>query len=440
MLESTDMERVRSIRLATAWTRLGRIIQIGLLVLLGILVLASSSVPLNNHTEQVRAFTRQIEFDYAGWTLDAFGVKLLQSALGTGDYLSPDIRRQLVYDYLELVAATQRVESQIDLLYADPDISDPKQASAELRAERDSLAEQIEGVQPVAEAILQSQISYVLDGLDLSIGGQPFPPVLYHSTPLPMALIVSPRHIIRQDHNISLLPDLSVDEQVQLEASVDANLDVSSLVVRIGGVGVYPSMVQRSTNLVWLSEVIAHEWVHNFLTLRPLGMNYLTSPELRIMNETTASIAGKEIGLAVLEAFYPELLPEPAPPESEVEPPPTSEPPAFDYRAEMHQTRLRADELLADGKIEEAEAYMEARRVVFWENGYRHLRKLNQAYFAFYGAYADQPGGAAGATEDPVGEAVRALRAQSPSLAAFLNRISWISSFEELLQVVEQGE
>ena len=45
------------------------------------------------------------------------------------------------------------------------------------------------------------------------------------------------------------------------------------------------------------------------------------------------------------------------------------------------------------------------------------MRKLNQAYFAFYGAYADQPGGAAG--EDPVGPAVRALRERSQGLADF---------------------
>ena len=44
---------------------------------------------------------------------------------------------------------------------------------------------------------------------------------------------------------------------------------------------------------------------------------------------------------------------------------------------------------------------MEARREIFWQNGYA-IRKLNQAYFAFYGAYADIPGGPAG--EDPVAE------------------------------------
>jgi hypothetical protein len=108
--------------------------------------------------------------------------------------------------------------------------------------------------------------------------------------------------------------------------------------------------------------------------------------------------------------------------------------PPFDFRAEMHTTRVTADALLAQGKIDEAEAYMEQRRQVFWNNGYL-IRKLNQAYFAFHGAYADVPGGAAG--EDPVGPAVRALRAESPSLAAFVNRISWMTSFQQLQEAIK---
>jgi hypothetical protein len=100
----------------------------------------------------------------------------------------------------------------------------------------------------------------------------------------------------------------------------------------------------------------------------------------------------------------------------------------------MHETRVTADQMLAEGKIEEAETYMELRRQVFWENGYL-LRKLNQAYFAFHGAYADVPGGAAG--QDPVGPAVRALREQSDSLADFINTISWMTSFEQLQQAIQ---
>jgi len=109
--------------------------------------------------------------------------------------------------------------------------------------------------------------------------------------------------------------------------------------------------------------------------------------------------------------------------------------PPFDFRAEMHETRVAADALLAEGKIDEAEAYMESRRQVFLKNGYL-LRKINQAYFAFYGAYADTPGGAAG--EDPVGPAVRALRAQSKSLADFVNTIAKMTSFQQLKDAVSR--
>jgi hypothetical protein len=77
---------------------------------------------------------------------------------------------------------------------------------------------------------------------------------------------------------------------------------------------------------------------------------------------------------------------------------------------------------------------MEARRVLFVEHGYR-IRKLNQAYFAFYGAYADTPGAAG---EDPVGPAVVALREQSPSLHEFLQRVAPITSFAALQEAVAE--
>jgi hypothetical protein len=157
------------------------------------------------------------------------------------------------------------------------------------------------------------------------------------------------------------------------------------------------------------------------------------------MNETTASIAGDEIGALVVQRFYPERLTA-SPLIPGLVSVPTNHPnpadlprPPFDFRAQMHETRTTTDALLAEGKIEEAEAYMEERRLVFLQNGYL-LRKINQAYFAFHGAYADSPGGAAG--EDPVGPAVRTLREQSESLADFVNTISWMWKFEQLQKAV----
>jgi len=89
--------------------------------------------------------------------------------------------------------------------------------------------------------------------------------------------------------------------------------------------------------------------------------------------------------------------------------------------------------MLAQGMIDEAEAYMELRRQMFVDQGYI-IRKLNQAYFAFYGAYADSPVSAAG--DDPVGEAVRQLRADSPSLATFLRAMGAMNSYSDLQKTV----
>ena len=406
-------------------------IRISVAIMIVSVLLGRSSMQPGDQIERVRAFTRSIEFDYITWTIDAFGVKLGQSALNLTSYLPVESETQIVRDFLQLVRSIQETEAQLELIYTDPNVDDPRSASEDIRNKLSDLIARRELIGPLAESIFQAQINETLSVMGVTLNGQALPPVLYHSTPLPFALIVSPRDVIRQDANISLITDLHIDDRVALETEVDRELNVSSLVVPVGGVGTYPTMVAQTTNLNWLADVVAHEWAHNFLTLRPLGLNYNTSPQLRTINETTASIVGGEVGAALIETYYPDLVPPPPPVDSgEIEAP---LPPVFDFRAEMRLTRVTVDELLANGEIETAEEYMESRRIFFWENGY-HIRKLNQAYFAFHGAYADQPGGAAG--DDPVGEAVRRLRAQSDSLANFLNRIAWVSSFSELLALV----
>ncbi len=419
--------------LRASWNIFHRYSSVALWLLIGVFTLQRSDLKVGDPVGNVRFFTRPIEFDYVAWTWDALWLKASHVGLGAVDYLPQGQQSQFVLDYLGFVGQLQRTEWEIGTIYADPHIMDKEMASEELRATAAELGEQVEAIAPLAEAIFQNQLSSVVAELDLALGGQPVPPVLYHVTPLPRALIVSPREVIQQDANISLIPEITIEERETLEAQVDQAMDVSSLVVDVGGVGLYPTMVLETADINWLAEVVSHEWVHNFLTLRPLGASYGASPELRIINETVANLAEKEFGASLVERFYPQFvppLPEPGDTGSERSLPP--EPPAFDYRAEMHITRVGADELLAEGKIEEAEAYMEARRQVFWDNGY-FIRKINQAYFAFHGAYADQPGGAAGASEDPIGEAVRKLRAQSDSLADFLNTISWMWTYEQLL-------
>ena len=386
--------------------------------------------------EKVRAYTRQIEFDYFSWMGSAALIKLRSASIGAPQLFDQASQKQIVKEYFLLTQQISEKEYQLEKIYADPEIKDKELASKSLRAELVKIYARHTQLAPFAEATLQEQVSQILEEVGLTTAGQPMPNVWYHSTPLPMALIISPRDHIEQTANISIDADLQIDQITKLEDSVDKGLDVSSLAVNIGGVGVYPTMVMQSTDVNWILSTVAHEWIHNYLTLRPLGMLYGETPQLRSMNETTASIAGNEIGQLVIERFYPELVPPAAIPSSGGVTAPTdpAEPPPFDFRAEMHETRITADALLAQGKIDEAEAYMDARRTVFVKQGYL-IRKLNQAYFAFYGAYANSPGGAAG--EDPVGPAVRALREQSASLADFVNTISWMTSFEQLQKAVK---
>jgi hypothetical protein len=406
-------------------------------------VLAISSLLLLNHSQlegqgisdEVRNFTRPWEFDFVSWTLDSLGSKALAFSSGITRYLSPSQQHDLVKHFSDTIRDLDETSAEIRRIYADPAIKDPETESAALLQKQANLQQRRSRIGPLAEGILQQQISSIVKNEDLSFLGQSIPAVLFNVTPLPMALIVSPRDAIRQDANISLLPDIPLDRISALEEKVSRQLDVSALVVPVGGIGMYPTMVMSSSDLNWLIETIAHEWIHNYLTLRPLGMNYETSPELRTMNETTASIAGKEIADMVIAKYYPELVTPPAPEETSNTPQKTAEDykPRFNFNREMHTTRITVDGLLARGMVERAEKFMNNQREYFWKNGYQ-IRKLNQAYFAFYGAYADQPGGAAG--EDPVGPAVRALRERSQGLADFLKRISGMTSFDQLTQAV----
>jgi hypothetical protein len=159
---------------------------------------------------------------------------------------------------------------------------------------------------------------------------------------------------------------------------------------------------------------VAHEWVHNYLTFFPLGFNYGANGDIITINETVAELVGNEIGEQALRRFYPDLAP--LPPPFEVSPTPAT-PPAFDVDAAMRQTRLTVDALLAQGKVDQAERYMEAQRQRFVERGYP-IRVLNQAYFAFHGSY-----GTAAASTSPLGPKLEQLRALTPDVKTFLQAV-----------------
>ena len=427
---------VKSLRSILSW--IAQWWQLALVLVTLLVSLAAEGLPPASLDTRVDRILASERFDFAGWEAKALLGKLAHSLIAPQRYMNKVARHDFLLNYLGLVADIQQFEREIHRIYTDPEVKSPEATTVELRVHVAELRAEEDARQSLAEAILEEQTACILADEGFDILGQEFPPVGAHFTPLPLLLVVSPRDHIESIFSLNLRHGLGVARREAIEGQVDTSFDVSSLVTGIGGLSAYPAMLLESNSLNWVAEVTAHEWTHHYLAPRPLGWNYDAIPEARIINETVASIVGKEAGRRMVARYYPKLLPpepEPAPeqPEEKKEAPPP-EPPAFDFRAEMRETRIRVDELLAQGRIEGAEAYMEERRQEFVAHGY-YIRKLNQAYFAFHGAYADEPG-AAGA--DPIGPAVRELRARSPDLHTFVARVARVITLAELETLLDE--
>lgn len=412
-------------------------------VLLGLMLalLQYSSVPLGLPWHAVAALAQDYQFDYVTWELNALAVKMEQTLYGQHPFMTEAARSGFVRAYMADLQRAQALEAQINTLFANPEVPDPQTASAAPRAERDALRAGLRERQPLAEAILEGQVAAVLAEQGFALAGQILPPVSAHFTRVPNLLVVSPRDQIRFDISINLDP-MTVEEITALESLIDERRNVSSLVVPLGGIALYPAMVLERSSIPWALETIAHEWLHHYLFAFPLGLAYFDSQtfagETRIINETTASLFGREAGRLALARYYPDLLPPEAaaPPASRENAEPAPDvPPVFDFGMEMDRTRRTVDDLLAAGKVEEAEVYMAERRALFAANGYM-IRKLNQAYFAFYGGYQSGAPGAGG--QDPIGPAVQALREASPSLHDWVVTMRGITSREALLAARER--
>ena len=61
-----------------------------LVLVVGSLLLAFSNYPQGDELQRIRSFSRPLEFDYVGWTVNALGTKLGQIALGAADNLPPE--------------------------------------------------------------------------------------------------------------------------------------------------------------------------------------------------------------------------------------------------------------------------------------------------------------------------------------------------------------
>jgi len=168
-----------------------RLINLAQVLILGFLLLGSSSLQPEDRTEQVRAFTRQIEFDYVSWTLGALRFKLVQLSLGAERYLSNTFQHQLVLEYLDLISQIQQAEAQLYSIFSDPTILDPQTASREVRVDLQALYDKRGRLQPLAEAILQDQLSATVSRMGLTLGGQPVVDAATYSAVVIMVVVTT---------------------------------------------------------------------------------------------------------------------------------------------------------------------------------------------------------------------------------------------------------
>ena len=378
---------------------------------------------------QMAQATAPHRFDFINWESTALLDEITRRWQPPPLPTSPAEQAVRVQTYLDQTTRLHTLQSQLDELYAGcpAETTCPAVTQQQIEALTRQLTtlktEQVKQARAV-EMILAQQVESVLRAEGLVTTGVVLPPVTFRLTEPPTALIISPRDRIEKQRTVQLQPGLDLSRRIEIETALNQRGDVSAYVTDIGGLGSYPAMVINHNWLPWLVETVAHEWVHNYLYTFPtnIAWGYQTFPRLTTINETSADIVGQEISREVITRFYPDWV-EHLPPlddsGQQVSPQPS------EFHLAMRRIRLHVDDLLAQGRIEEAENFMKAERLKLVAQGY-NLRKLNQAYFAFHGSYALSP-----ASVDPIGPQLRSLRAASPSLKTFLNQVGWLNSYDD---------
>jgi hypothetical protein len=273
------------------------------------------------------------------------------------------------------------------------------------------------------EDIVEGRVTSVLESEGLTIGPPPFtdlgaifPPVDFEIDASPRLLVISPRDRIERTESFLLQPGIGRDTAVKIEEQAEEKDGTSALVVRTGGVAMYPSVVSAEKDYRGLVETAFHEWLHQHLILFPIGRGYFSGPESRTLNESVADIAGRELARLYFERYG-------NPTKEPVHAGATSD---FDFAAEMRALHAEVKRLLEDGQTEEAEALMNRKRDEFETQGV-YVRRINQAYFAFYGSYADSP-----AAIDPIGPKLESLLALAESPGDFVRDVYGVTSRDEL--------
>jgi hypothetical protein len=320
-------------------------------------------------------------------------------------------------------------------------VSNAQLAVDRLIAERDGFRDGVEEFleQAVADAIRSAEVDLV--------GSFVWPPVDFRIDSPPKLLVTSPRDVIRRDEDVLIDPEISIDDIEKIENELAEVANISAVVLQTGGLASYPNVIPTA-DLERLLDVAAHEWLHAYLVFNPLGRAYFDGGDIRVMNETLADIFGQEIGLRVYSEITGEPYVAPVRPETAMRNTESKNPDGpggsdsdeetgaddFDFNRFMAETRARTDELLEEELMDEAESYMESRRIELLDHGHT-IRKINQAYFAFHNTYAESP-----SSTSPIARYLWDLRDQVDTVGELVKLLRPLGTYKEFeLLLVERG-
>src|SRR5512133_1829595 len=102
------------------WYRAGWIFEYFVVAVVCVAILTGSAPRPADEIDRVRAYTRNIEFDYLSWMLDAARLKVEQGAVGVPGYLDREHSQTAVSDYLQVTKQIIEAEDALNKIYADP--------------------------------------------------------------------------------------------------------------------------------------------------------------------------------------------------------------------------------------------------------------------------------------------------------------------------------
>ena len=391
------------------------------LVAIGILVLLSTRIDEYHFTQSDYAAGSH-SFSIVQWELRHLPLKWthLLWELYPGNKPVDFERNSIVHEYLSTTLQLQKEQDNLaDALTTTPLIDSASKNYIDLKnKEVVRLSRKREELRGRAEEAIEAAVSRAANnhGLGFTFGIL-LPPTDFRLGDPPHLLIISRRDKIVMSDSKLINPNLKWSERAEIENRAELYENTSALVDDLAGLGTYPAIVSDKDSLRQIMRTAAHEWLHNYWIMKPLGRNMWNSQNMQILNETAADLVGNELGD---EAFT--ILGNDIENAYKYDTFSSSNPHLFTI---LRETRINVEEMLKNGSIEEAEKYM---RKQLWNlklGGY-NIRKLNQAYFAFRGNYAEGP-----ASISPIGSDLRELRDYYSTLGEFIESVSKIGNFEQ---------